>query len=179
MSQRTHGAATLAAGILASRMLGFVRDMLLAYLLGPGADPFLVAFRVPNFFRRLLAEGSLGMLHGAEVSRRLLNQGKPAALEFSRAVCLRLFLLSLPATALLGVLALPLTFLLAPGLAAQLGALEKSALLLRLCLPYLPLCAASAIALAHAAAIVSELEAQGRLARCELLALLWGDVCPR
>ena len=155
MSQRTttHGAATLAAGILASRILGFARDMLLAFLLGPGADPFLVAFRVPNFFRRLLAEGSLGMAHGAEVSRRLISQGRAAALEFSRAVCLRLFLLCLPVTVLLAVCAFPLAFLLAPGLAAQPQALEKSSLILRLCLPYLPLCAASAIAFAHATAL--------------------------
>ena len=147
----THGTATLAVGILASRLLGFVRDMLLAYLLGPGADPFLVAFRVPNFFRRLLAEGSLGMAHGAEASRRLLSNGSAAALAFSRAVCLRLFLILLPVTVLLAFLALPLAFLFAPGLAAP--ALEKSAMLLRLCLPYLPLCAASAIAFAHASAL--------------------------
>lgn len=154
MSQRTtHGAATVAAGILASRILGFARDMLLASLLGPGADPFLVAFRVPNFFRRLLAEGSLGMAHATEVSRRLISQGQSAALDFSRAVCLRLFLLCLPVTALLAVCAFPLAFLLAPGLAAQPQALEKSALILRLCLPYLPLCAASAIAFAHAASL--------------------------
>ena len=155
MSQRTtHGAATtLAAGILASRILGFARDMLLASLLGPGADPFLVAFRVPNFFRRLLAEGSLGMAHGTEVSRRLISQGGDAALAFSRAVSLRLFLFCLPLTVLLSVCSFPLAFLLAPGLAAQPQALAKSALILRLCLPYVPLCAASAIAFAHAAAL--------------------------
>ena len=150
MSRQAHGAATLAAGILASRILGFARDMLLAHLLGSGADPFLVAFRVPNFFRRLLAEGSLGMAHGAAVSRRLLTRGSAAALKLSRSVCLRLFLLSLPFTALLALFSPSLTFLLAPGLASP--ALEKSALLLRLCLPYLPLCAVSAIAFAHASA---------------------------
>ncbi len=153
MPQHTHGAATLAAGTLASRLFGFARDMMLAHLLGPGADPFLVAFRVPNFFRRLLAEGSLGMTHGAEVSRRLIRQSPSAALAFSRAVCLRLFLFALPVTALLALFAAPLAFLLAPGLAAQPLALEKSALFLRFCLPYLPLCAVSAIAFAHASAL--------------------------
>ena len=151
MPRQPHGAATLAAGIFASRILGFARDMLLAHLLGSGADPFLVAFRVPNFFRRLLAEGSLGMAHGAAVSRGLFARGSAAALELSRSVCLRLFLLAVPFTVLLALFALPLAFLLAPGLAAP--ALEKSALLLRLCLPYLPLCAVSAIAFAHASAV--------------------------
>ncbi|MDR2488672.1 MAG: hypothetical protein LBD42_04170 [Desulfovibrio sp.] len=152
MPQRaTQGAAVLAAGMACSRLLGFVRDMLLAYLLGAGADPFLVAFRIPNFLRRLLTEGSLGMAHGAEVSRKLITRGRAAALVFSRAVCLRLFLFSLIVTALLELFAFPVSVLLAPGLSYP--ALEKSALLLRLCLPYLPLCAASAIALVYAAAL--------------------------
>src|SRR5580698_1750103 len=44
----------------ASRLLGFARDMLIAALLGAGplADAFLIAFKFPNFFRRLFAEGA-------------------------------------------------------------------------------------------------------------------------
>ncbi len=44
-----------------SRILGFVRDILIARLLGAGpvADAFLVAFRLPNMFRRVLSEGGL------------------------------------------------------------------------------------------------------------------------
>lgn len=43
-----------------SRMMGFARDMVLAYFFGtqPGMDAFLVAFRIPNFMRRLFAEGA-------------------------------------------------------------------------------------------------------------------------
>jgi putative peptidoglycan lipid II flippase len=51
---------TVAAGTAASRLLGFLRDILIAATLGYGpiADAFVVAFRLPNLFRRLLAEGA-------------------------------------------------------------------------------------------------------------------------
>ncbi|MBL7684853.1 MAG: murein biosynthesis integral membrane protein MurJ, partial [Deltaproteobacteria bacterium] len=44
-----------------SRIFGLLRDTLIAYLLGTreAADAFYVAFRIPNLFRRLLAEGAL------------------------------------------------------------------------------------------------------------------------
>jgi hypothetical protein len=54
------GVATVGGYTLASRVLGFLRDMLVAAYLGAGpvADAFLVAFKLPNFFRRLFAEGA-------------------------------------------------------------------------------------------------------------------------
>jgi putative peptidoglycan lipid II flippase len=52
--------ATVGANTLVSRVLGLVRDIFFARLLGAsaGADAFLVAFRIPNFLRRLFAEGA-------------------------------------------------------------------------------------------------------------------------
>src|SRR3954469_3035189 len=52
---------TVSSGTLASRLLGFVRDSLVAALLGAGpvADAFLVAFQLINVVRRLLTEGAL------------------------------------------------------------------------------------------------------------------------
>ena len=46
-----------------SRILGFVRDICFAHFMGAGsaADAFLVAFKLPNLFRRLTAEGALTM----------------------------------------------------------------------------------------------------------------------
>src|SRR5258705_5064948 len=51
----------IAAATLASRVLGFVRDMVVARAFGAGpvTDAFFVAFRIPNLLRRLLAEGAL------------------------------------------------------------------------------------------------------------------------
>ena len=54
------GAATVGSMTLISRVLGFVRDMIIARVFGASAeaDAFFVAFKIPNFFRRLTAEGA-------------------------------------------------------------------------------------------------------------------------
>ena len=51
---------TVGGATLSSRLLGFVRDVFMANMLGSGpiADAFFVAFRLPNLFRRLFAEGA-------------------------------------------------------------------------------------------------------------------------
>ena len=52
--------ATVGGYTMASRILGFTRDILIAAILGAGlvSDAFFVAFKLPNFFRRLFAEGA-------------------------------------------------------------------------------------------------------------------------
>src|SRR3989338_1512166 len=53
--------SVLSSGTLSSRLLGFVRDMVLANLLGTGfrADAFFVALKIPNLFRDLVGEGAI------------------------------------------------------------------------------------------------------------------------
>ena len=53
--------ATVGGLTLLSRVFGFLRDILIAAILGSGlvADAFFVAFRFPNLFRRLFGEGRL------------------------------------------------------------------------------------------------------------------------
>ena len=53
-------AFTVSGFTMISRVLGFIRDILIANILGAGAiaDAFFVAFRFPNLFRRLFAEGA-------------------------------------------------------------------------------------------------------------------------
>ncbi|MBW1741100.1 MAG: murein biosynthesis integral membrane protein MurJ, partial [Deltaproteobacteria bacterium] len=57
----TKAAGIVGAATLLSRILGFVRDVIVAWFFGAGlaADAFFVAFRIPNLLRRLFAEGSL------------------------------------------------------------------------------------------------------------------------
>ena len=59
--QITKAATTIGIGTLLSRILGFLRDMVIANFFGAGmaADAFFVAFRIPNLWRRLVGEGSL------------------------------------------------------------------------------------------------------------------------
>jgi len=57
----TKAASIIGAGTFSSRILGFLRDMVIANFFGAGlsADAFFVAFRIPNLWRRLVGEGSL------------------------------------------------------------------------------------------------------------------------
>lgn len=62
---------------LVSRIAGFARDMLLSRILGAGlaADAFFVAFRLPNLFRRLFAEGAFSAAYVPMFSQRLHGEG--------------------------------------------------------------------------------------------------------
>ncbi|WP_340148780.1 murein biosynthesis integral membrane protein MurJ [uncultured Sneathiella sp.] len=77
--------ATVGGFTMISRVLGFLRDILMASVLGAGpvADVFLVAFRIPNMFRRLVAEGAFSAAFIPLFARKLESEGKEMALEFA------------------------------------------------------------------------------------------------
>ena len=80
-------ALTVGGATLASRLLGFVRDTLIAAVLGSGpvADAFFVAFRLPNLFRRLFAEGAFASAFVPLRVRIGAEEGDVAARRFSGA----------------------------------------------------------------------------------------------
>ncbi len=122
-----------------SRILGFVRDILMASVLGTGpvADAFFVAFRFPNFFRRLFAEGAFNAAFVPLFARRLEAEGRAAAVRFAEEV-LALLVTVLLGLTLVAVLAMPwLMHLLAPGFADDPAKFETAVLLTRLTFPYL------------------------------------------
>ena len=69
---------------LVSRILGYVRDLLIARFLGAGliSDAFFVSFKLPNLFRRLFAEGSLNSAFIPVVSGIQSKFGKKKSDEF-------------------------------------------------------------------------------------------------
>ncbi len=77
--------ATVGSYTMMSRLLGFLRDMLMAAMLGAGplADAFLVAFKLPNFLRRLFAEGAFNAGFVPLFARTLEGDGKVMAREFA------------------------------------------------------------------------------------------------
>jgi putative peptidoglycan lipid II flippase len=77
------GVLTVGGWTLASRILGFVRDVLIANFLGPGAvmDAFVAAFRLPNMFRRFFAEGAFNAAFVPMFSKRL--EGDEDAVSFA------------------------------------------------------------------------------------------------
>jgi len=77
-------AGTVGFWTLASRILGFVRDILIARFLGTTGvvESFFVAFRFPNLFRRLVAEGAFTAAFVPMFSKKLEKEGRQAALKF-------------------------------------------------------------------------------------------------
>lgn len=69
---------------LLSRLLGMARDMLVAVLFGagPATDAFLAAFKIPNYFRRLFAEGSFALAFVPSLAEVKEKEGKEAVRDF-------------------------------------------------------------------------------------------------
>ena len=80
--------ATVGSYTMASRILGFARDILIAAMLGAGpvADAFFVAFKLPNFFRRLFAEGAFNAAFIPLFTARLTENGRDDAKRFAEEV---------------------------------------------------------------------------------------------
>ncbi len=130
--------AVVSGMTLLSRLSGFARDLLLSHFLGAtgAADAFLVAFRIPNFFRRLFAEGAFNQAFVPILARyRKLGpaqlKGFIAVVGGDLAIVLTLFVA-------LGVLfSGALATLFAPGFWQQPAKLELTADLVRVTFPYL------------------------------------------
>ena len=78
--------ATVGGLTMVSRVFGFVRDILIAAVLGTGAvaDAFFVAFRFPNLFRRLFGEGAFNSAFVPLFAKKLEGEGKEAARSLRR-----------------------------------------------------------------------------------------------
>lgn len=131
-----------------SRILGLVRDIVIATLAGAGgaADAFFVAFKIPNFLRRLFAEGAFNQAF-IPVLSEYTQQKTKAELRLlidAAAGCLGLVLLAVTVVA---VLAAPvLVWIFAPGFANDPVKQALTADLLRLTFPYLLLISLTAFA---------------------------------
>ena len=121
-----------------SRILGYLRDLLIAIYLGSGpiADAFFVAFRIPNTFRRLFSEGTFNAAFVPSYSSEL-SRGKKAANQFANKI-FNLLLIFLILTVLLVEVFMPgFIFLLAPGFVENNEKLEITILLTRITFPFL------------------------------------------
>jgi putative peptidoglycan lipid II flippase len=140
--------ATVSSMTLLSRVLGFVRDVLIARVFGAGlaTDAFFVAFRLPNLLRRLFAEGAFSQAfvpvlaeyrnrHGLDATRALVDR-VAAVLALAVAVA-----------ALAGVLAAPaIIWVSAPGFAKTPERFELTVTLLRVTFPYIAFISLTALA---------------------------------
>ncbi|NCF79349.1 MAG: lipid II flippase MurJ, partial [Alphaproteobacteria bacterium] len=132
-------AALVGMATMASRLTGFIRDIFLAALLGAGplAEIFVIAFRLPNLFRRLFAEGAFNAAFVPLFSKCLQQEGRTAALAFAG----QIFSVLLAALALFTLLAeifMPaLVLALAQGFAGDAEQFDLAVHYARISFPYL------------------------------------------
>ncbi len=132
-------AATVGGFTLVSRVLGFLRDILIARYVGAGmvADAFFIAFKLPNLFRRLFAEGAFNLAFVPLFAGRLKAEGEAAAMAFAEQA-LSVLLWSLIVFTTLAEIAMPwLMRGFAPGFAADPDKFALAVALTRITFPYL------------------------------------------
>ncbi len=139
--------ATVGGFTMVSRVVGFLRDMVLSAVLGSGAiaDAFFVAFKLPNFFRRLFAEGAFSAAFVPLFARELSAGGREQAIVFARQSQAALLAVLLPFSALL-ILAMPAVMaVLAPGLRPEPETFDLAVAFGRITFPYLLFIALTAL----------------------------------
>ena len=123
---------------LISRILGYVRDILIAIFLGTSlfADAFFVAFRLPNTFRRLFAEGTFNAAFIPSYSGALAKN-KTEADSFAKSVFNLLFIILLIFVLVAEIFMPQLIFLIAPGFYNDPEKLKLAVELSRITFPFL------------------------------------------
>jgi len=123
---------------LISRVSGLVRDVVMANLLGPGAlvDAFFVAFRIPNFLRRIFAEGAFSQAF-VPVFSELTERNTLEARQFVNASTGILALVTLSLTVLGIIFAPQVVQVFAPGFVDQPEKFATTVDALRIMFPYL------------------------------------------
>ena len=138
---------TVGGWTMASRVLGFVRDMMIAAVLGAGpvADAFFVALKLPNLFRRLFGEGAFNAAFVPEFAGLHAAEGPATARRFAEEA-FAVMTLWLGVLTIAGEIAMPwMMAVLAPGFAADPPKFDLAVTLSRITFPYLILICLAAL----------------------------------
>ena len=133
------GVATVGGYTLVSRVLGFVRDVLTAAYLGAGpvADAFFIAFKFPNFFRRLFAEGAFNAAFVPLFAGMVAKDGRVVARDFAEDAMAALIAVLLLLTLAIEFAMPQFVGLVAPGFRDQPEKLALAIEFTRITFPYL------------------------------------------
>jgi putative peptidoglycan lipid II flippase len=133
--------STLTIGFftLLSRISGFIRDILMANMIGASwlSDAFFVAFKLPNFFRRLFAEGAFNAAFIPSFSSILTAEGRESALRFAGEVMAVLLVVLLVLNAVFIVFMPWITPIFAPGFADTPEKFDLTVVLSQITFPYI------------------------------------------
>ncbi len=141
------GIFTVGAWTMGSRVMGLVRDLLIAHVLGAGAvsDAFFVANRLPNLFRRLFGEGAFNAAFVPVFSGLLVTEGEAGARGFAEEAAAVLAFWLLILTVLGEIFMRPFLHFIAAGFADDPAKFELTVVLARLAFPYLLLICLAAL----------------------------------
>jgi putative peptidoglycan lipid II flippase len=148
-SSVARNAGIVSLAVMASRVLGLVRDQVFAIFFGAGLyyDAFLTAFRIPNLLRDLFAEGALSAAFVTTFSQVLATKGEKEAIRLSNRVA-TLMTLVITAISLVAWWHAPaIVHMLAPGFYDVPGKAELTIKLTRVMIPFLLLVALAAQAM--------------------------------
>ena len=142
-------AGVIGVATFSSRILGFIRDMVLARLFGatPAADAFFIAFRIPSLLRELFAEGSMSSAFIPVFTEYRTTRSKQDTWELASAVFTTLLTIVTFVTIVGMVVAPWLVQLLAPGFQENPDKLALTTLLARIMFPYLLFVSLAALAM--------------------------------
>jgi putative peptidoglycan lipid II flippase len=132
-------AATVGGYTFLSRILGYVRDTMMAYALGVGplSDAFILAFRLPNVFRALSAEGAFNSAFVPLFAGKLATEGQEKAVDFARHVMSFMFISLVIFTIIMEIFMPLVMHVVAPGFAASSDKFDVAVELSRIMFPYL------------------------------------------
>ncbi|HTJ65335.1 MAG TPA: murein biosynthesis integral membrane protein MurJ [Alphaproteobacteria bacterium] len=138
---------TVAGLTMVSRVLGFVRDLLTAAMLGAGpmSDAYFVAFKLPNFFRRLFAEGAFSVTFVPLFAKTAHADGTAEAERFAEQAQAMMLAILIPLTVALLALMPWVMVVLAPGFEVGSERYELAVKLCRITFPYLTLISITAL----------------------------------
>ncbi len=130
---------TVSGFTMVSRATGFLRDVVLAWVIGAGplADAFFVALRIPNHFRALFAEGAFNASFVPTYAGTLETRGREAALGFAARVLGALVAVQIVLLVAAEVWTEGLVGLIAPGFSRDPALLDLTVRLTRITFPYL------------------------------------------
>ncbi|MBI5862360.1 MAG: murein biosynthesis integral membrane protein MurJ [Rhodocyclales bacterium] len=131
--------ATVSGMTLLSRILGFVRDFVIArsFGAGPMTDAFFVAFRLPNLLRRLFAEGAFSQAFVPVLAEYRARRGELETRTLTDRVATLLFLILVVVSALGMTIAPLLIAVFAPGFSADASKFQLTVELTRITFPYI------------------------------------------
>jgi len=142
MSEKTQvikAAGVVSAATLLSRILGYIRDAVIAWYFGAGfnSDAFIAAFRIPNLLRRLFGEGAISNAFVPVLTDYLTRDGKDEAFRLAKSA---LWILSIILVVIVfcGIILAPLIVkIIAPGFIDAPEKLSLTITLTRIMIPYI------------------------------------------